>query len=197
VKRSSRGVVAALGFGLALAGSASCKRENPNPGPPASASTLATATRPPAKAYSNPPEQEVGTLPAGVGLPLGTMTGMMPSGTTFAIGLVVHLMRGAALAVAYAWLFERVAHRGRWTPGALVAIPHIVLAELMMGAIPMMHPLMPNPVAPRGVFMSGLSPMGVGAVLMLHVIFGAIVGGVYGDVRNPGHIGLGTRASHA
>lgn len=128
---------------------------------------------------------------------LGTMTGMMPSGTTFAIGLVVHLMMGATFAVAYAWLFERVAHRGRWTTGALVAIPHIVLVGLMMGAIPMMHPLMPNPMAPPGVFMSGLGPMGVGAMVMLHVIFGAVVGGVYGDVRNPGHVGLGTRASHA
>jgi len=128
---------------------------------------------------------------------LGTMTGMMPSGTTFAIGLVVHLMMGVAFAVAYAWLFEQVAHRGNWTTGALVAIPHIVFAGLMMGAIPMFHPLMPNPMAPPGVFMSGLGAMGVGAMVMLHLIFGAIVGGVYGDVRKTGHVGLGTRASLA
>jgi len=116
---------------------------------------------------------------------LGTMTGMMPSGTTFAIGLAVHLMMGAAFAVAYAWLFEHVAHRGHWATGALVAIPHIVVAGLMMGVIPMIHPLMPNPVPPPGVFMSALGPMGVGAMVMLHLIFGAVVGGVYGDARHP------------
>jgi len=116
---------------------------------------------------------------------LGTMTGMMPSGTTFAIDLAVHLMMGAAFAVAYAWLFEHVAHRGHWTTGALSAIPHVVFAGLMMGAIPMIHPLMPNPMPPPGVIMSELGPMGVGAMVMLHLIFGAIVGGVYGDLRNP------------
>lgn len=72
MKRSSGGTAAALVFGLALMGSASCKREEPSPGPPASASMVAPAGRPPAKAYSNPPDREVGTLPPGVGLAVGT-----------------------------------------------------------------------------------------------------------------------------
>ncbi len=120
---------------------------------------------------------------------LGTMTGMTPSATTFVIGLVVHLMMGAAFAVAYAWLFEHVIHRGGWTTGALVAIPHIVVAGLMMGVIPMIHPLMPNPVTPPGLFMSALGPMGVGAMVMLHLIFGATVGAVYGGALHPGRVG--------
>ena len=82
----------------------------------------------------------------------GVMSGTMAMARGMGTMVMVDLMMGAAFAVAYAWLFERLAHRGRWTTGALV---------------------------------------------MLHVIFGAIVGGVYGDVRNPGPVGLGTRASHA
>ncbi|MEO8601070.1 MAG: peroxiredoxin-like family protein [bacterium] len=109
MKRSSGRVVAAIVFGLALAGTASCKREEPSPGAPASASTVATATRPRAKAYSNPPEQEVGTLPAGVGLTVG---GAAPDATLLdANGQRVNLRElashGALLLVFY---------RGGWCP---------------------------------------------------------------------------------
>ena len=122
---------------------------------------------------------------------LGTMTGMMPSATTFGIGLAIHLMMGAAFGVIYGWVFEHVVHRGRWTAGALVALPHVLVVGLMMGAIPMIHPLMLSPMPAPGVFMSHLGGLGVVAMIMLHLIFGAIVGGVYGDVRETRRVGGG------
>ncbi len=123
---------------------------------------------------------------------LGTMTGMMPSATTFAIGFGIHLMMGAVFGALYGWVFEHATHRGHWSAGALVALPHVVIVGLMMGAMPLIHPLMPAPMPPPGVFMSQLGGMGVMAMLMLHVIFGAIVGAVYGEVHERGRAGMRT-----
>ncbi len=100
---------------------------------------------------------------------LGTMTGMMPSPTTFAIGLGIHLMMGAAFGWVYGWAFEHLVHRGHWSTGALLAIPHVIVVGLMMGLVPTVHPLMPSPMPPPGLFMSHLGAMGVVAMIMLHV----------------------------
>lgn len=51
-----------------------------------------------------------------------------------------------------------------------------------MGMMPMMHPRMPNPVMAPGAFLFNLGTMDVIAEFMLHMIFGAVVGAMYGPV---------------
>ncbi len=123
-------------------------------------------------------------MPANLEMMLGTMVAD-PSTTTWLIGFVMHLVLSGAIALLYAWGFENVTHRSGWLTGVSFSVIHIVIAGVFMGVIPMMHPRMPDPILPPGAFMSNLGVMGIVAEVMLHVIYGAIVGAMYGPVIHP------------
>lgn len=120
-------------------------------------------------------------MPANLEMMLGTM--VMPPGTTaWIIGFVMHLMISGAIALLYAWGFEHVTHRAGWLVGAGFGILHAIVAGMVMGMMPMMHPRMPDPMMAPGAYMSNLGMMGVIAEFMLHIVYGAIVGAMYGTV---------------
>ncbi len=116
---------------------------------------------------------------------LGTMVAD-PGMTTWVIGFVIHLILSGAIALIYAWGFEHVTHRAGWLVGAGFGIIHAIIAGMFMGMVPMIHPRMPTPVAPPGAFLSNMGTMGVVALFMLHIIYGAVVGAMYGPVLH-GH----------
>ncbi len=118
-------------------------------------------------------------MPANLEMMLGTMVAD-PGTTAWIIGLAMHLMLSGAIALIYAWAFEHVTHRAGWLVGAGFGIVHAIIAGIVMGMIPMIHPRMPSPVMPPGAFMSNLGAMGVVAVFMLHLVYGAVVGAMYG-----------------
>lgn len=115
---------------------------------------------------------------------LGTMF-MEPGSAAWGVGIVMHLVISGMIAVAYAWAFENVLHRSGWEAGALVSSVHVLVAGVFMGMMPMMHPLVPDMMPGPGFFMLNLGVMGFIALVMLHVIFGAIVGSMYGPVLHP------------
>ena len=51
-----------------------------------------------------------------------------------------------------------------------------------MAMMPAMHPLIPEQMPAPGAFMANMGLMGVIAEIMLHLIYGAIVGAMYGPV---------------
>ena len=115
-------------------------------------------------------------------LMLGTML-MSPGLQAWIVGLLMHLMISGLIALAYAWAFENVTHKAGVATGALVSIVHILIAGIFMGAIlPAMHPLVPEQMGGPGYFMANLGAMGIMAFVMLHLMFGAIVGAMYGPV---------------
>jgi len=120
-------------------------------------------------------------MPANLEMMLGTMV-TDPGTTAWMIGFVTHLMISGAIALIYAWAFEHVTHRAGWLVGAGFGVVHAIIAGMVMGMMPMIHPRMPNPVMPPGAFMSHLGTMGVVAEFMLHLIYGAVVGAMYGAV---------------
>jgi len=120
-------------------------------------------------------------MPANLEMMLGTMLAD-PGTTAWMIGFVMHLMISGAIALIYAWAFEHVTHRAGWLVGAGFGIVHAIIAGMVMGMMPMMHPRMPNPVMPPGAFLSNLGTMGVVAEFMLHMVYGAVVGAMYGAV---------------
>jgi len=95
---------------------------------------------------------------------------------------VMHLMISGAIALIYAWAFEHLTHRAGWLVGVGFGVVHAIIAGVVMGMMPMMHPRMPNPVMPPGAFLSNLGTMGVVAEFMLHMVYGAVVGAMYGAV---------------
>ncbi len=123
-------------------------------------------------------------MPVNLELMLGTMVSD-PGPTAWMIGFVMHLMLSGAIALIYGWAFEHVTHRAGWLVGAGFGVVHALIAGVVMGMMPMMHPRMPSPVPAPGAFMSNLGTMGVVAVFMLHMIYGAVVGAMYGAVLHP------------
>ncbi|MBA2321783.1 MAG: hypothetical protein H0V89_11590 [Deltaproteobacteria bacterium] len=123
---------------------------------------------------------------------LGTLPGLQPGPLTWIIGLVMHLMISGLIALVYGVVFERVLHRAGIGAGLLVSIGHTLLAGLFMGMVPMMHPLIPEQMPAPGFFMANIGVMGVAAEVMLHLMYGAIVGGLAGGaltrrVESPAH----------
>lgn len=113
----------------------------------------------------------------------GTMLGLQPGETTWIIGFVMHLVISGLLGLLYAVGFEYMAGHSGWKIGIAFSIIHIIVAGILMGMVPMVHPMVPERLPAPGFFMS---KMGLGAMIafvMLHVIFGAIVGALYTPVR--------------
>lgn len=123
-------------------------------------------------------------MPVKLELMLGTMIGLAPGTTTWIIGFLMHLMISGLIALAYGAGFENVTHRADWKVGAAFSILHILIGGVFMGMVPMMHPLVPEQMPAPGAFMSNQGAIGVAAFVMLHVIYGAIVGALYGTVRH-------------
>ena len=101
---------------------------------------------------------------------IGMLAGMMKSGAM--MGWVAHFMIGAVVwGVLYALLYSRI-------PGGSSLVKGIVFG---IGAwVIMMIAVMP--MAGAGVFGMKLGMMAPVMTLMLHAIFGAVLGGVYGKL---------------
>ncbi len=126
---------------------------------------------------------------------LGSMMTQTVSSTSWILGLVLHLMVGGLIALIYGFGFEYIAHKAGWLTGVGFAIVHAIVSGIAMGMIGMMHPLMvvAQPVSEGrllapGFFASNFGMMTVGAFIMLHLVYGAIVGVLYGPVRSPGTV---------
>ncbi|MCA1634202.1 MAG: hypothetical protein LC802_11035 [Acidobacteria bacterium] len=114
---------------------------------------------------------------------LGTMTGSMPGMGTWVMGLVIHLILSGVIALIYAVGFEYVTHRAGVLTGLGFAIIHLIIGGVVMGMMPMMHPMIPEQMMPPGAFMSGMGMMGTGLFVLEHLIYGAIVGAMYTPVH--------------
>lgn len=103
-------------------------------------------------------------------------------GTVYGLGLVAHFMMGVVFALVYALLFGAFGIDPTWLWGAVFGAAHGVIAGMVFGTMPAMHPRMGRggvleAPGPFGVNDGLMVPMGV---LLLHVVFGAAVGWVYG-----------------
>jgi hypothetical protein len=110
---------------------------------------------------------------------LGTMTGSKPGMATWIMGLLIHLILSGVIALIYALGFEYVTHRSGVLIGLGFAVIHIIIGGIVMGMMPMMHPMIPEQMPAPGAFMSGMGAMGAGLFVMEHLIYGAIVGAMY------------------
>ncbi|MFU8804535.1 MAG: hypothetical protein ACNA8W_12045 [Bradymonadaceae bacterium] len=108
------------------------------------------------------------------------------AGAVYAVGFVVHFLTGAVFGIVYAVLFHAIAAVPvisiAATAGALFGILHGLSIGAILGFMPAFHPRMGvgEAVAPPGFFGRNVGlAMPVGLII-LHVIYGAIVGVVYG-----------------
>jgi hypothetical protein len=125
-------------------------------------------------------------MPANLEMMLGTMLGSPPSAMAWVMGLIIHLVAGGVFALIYAAGFEYWIHHASWLVGLGFGVIHTLFSGLVvLGMLPAIHPLVPEMMPAPGVFMVNLGTKGVVAFAVLHLIYGAIVGAMYGPVLHP------------
>lgn len=123
-------------------------------------------------------------IPIQLELILGTAFGLAPGGTAFALGLAIHLAIGGAFGLLYGWLFETVWLHGGASTGMILAVPHAALVGMIVGFTPRFHPLIPGTIADPGAYFASVGTVGVVTFFAIHVLYGAVVGAVYGHVAS-------------
>jgi hypothetical protein len=117
---------------------------------------------------------------------LGSTMIRQPGVARWLAGLALHLLAGGVTAIVYAVVFEYAVQRaGPWV-GAGLGLANGMMAGLFMSAIPAMNPLIPESVASPGAFFENV-PFGPFLFLFLHVVFGAVVGLLYGTPLQKRH----------
>jgi hypothetical protein len=121
-------------------------------------------------------------IPAHMETMLGTMVVREAALTAWLVGFGIHVLIGGVLALVYAWAFEHITHRAGVLVGVGFGLIHAVIAGLGNTMIPAIHPMIPERMPAPGAFMANLGTIGIVAEFALHVVYGAIVGGLYGPV---------------
>ena len=103
-------------------------------------------------------------------------------------GVLIHLINGWVFAIAYVGIFHATRTFGWWF-GALVGLVHgVFLVTVVMPALPGLHPRMASefrgPTVVRQLEPPGFLGLNYGmrtpiSVLLSHVVFGAMLGGLY------------------
>jgi hypothetical protein len=90
------------------------------------------------------------------------------------LGFLIHVAIGFAFAVIYAMAFETLRRSGaRW--GLALAVPHVLVAGLLLVALPWVHPMIPAPIGARAAI----------SFVVQHLAFGAILGALYKPRQAP------------
>ncbi len=118
----------------------------------------------------------------------GTM--MKAQGTPgYLLGMMVHFVVSAALALPYAWGFKNIfqAKTHLWLWGLLGGVIHWLIAGLFLGIVPAMHPEIPEKRPAPGPFAKNFGAPDVPAFLLGHLVYGLFVGSLFaclGAMRN-------------
>jgi hypothetical protein len=84
------------------------------------------------------------------------------------VGVLVYLLIGGVLALGYAVIFEYVLNQAGVGAGLLIGACHTIFAGFFWAN-----------VAGPGPFWDSFGPEGIGLLFLLHLIYGATVGGLY------------------
>jgi hypothetical protein len=117
---------------------------------------------------------------------LGSMLVSGDRASAWMAGFLLHLAVGGVAGLVYAGVFEMAVQRSGLVLGAGLGICHGLLAGLMMSGIPAMNPLALGTQAAPGPFLQNLA-YGPFVFLLLHGLFGAVVGLVYGPTVQHAH----------
>jgi hypothetical protein len=105
-------------------------------------------------------------------------------------GCLLHLVIGTCMGLLYGAAFELAIQRSGVLAGAGLSLSHALLAGLFMSGIPAMNPFGPASSAAPGAFLSNLQ-YGPAIFVVLHLLYGAVVGLAYGEPLQKPHEATG------
>jgi hypothetical protein len=123
-------------------------------------------------------------IQANLSMMVGTMFGFAPGIGTWILGFIVHVVLSGLIAFLYAAGFEYITHSASASIGATFSIIHILIGGFMMGLIPLLHPMIPEMMPAPGAFLAGLGVAGVIEFIVLHLVYGILVGAMYSPVKH-------------
>lgn len=132
-------------------------------------------------------------VPVHFELLLGTILGHPPSLWTWLGGLAAHLVLAGLIGLVYGWAFETLSGRADWRVGLVFGVVHAVVVGLLLWMVPAVHPLVPERIPAPGAFLSRAGVVGVLLELALHMMYGAVVGALYGPTRRYSDTATGLR----
>jgi hypothetical protein len=115
---------------------------------------------------------------------LGSMITRETTAGTWALGFVMHLVISGLIALIYAAVFEAI-RRSNWFLGLIGGAIHAVIGGVLFGYLPPIHPLIPDVIAAPGAFAVNYGMPTAVAFVVLHLMYGMIVGGMYSPVNVP------------
>lgn len=119
-------------------------------------------------------------LPVNLEESLGSMFTREFGQNAYLIGLGMHLAISALIGLLYAIGFKTLTRRANALIGAGFSLIHTILAGLFLLVLPRIHPLIPEQVASPGAFLVNLGTWAVLFFVVIHVVYGATVGAIYG-----------------
>lgn len=122
-------------------------------------------------------------VPVNFELLLGTILGHPPSLATWLAGLAAHLLFAGLVGLIYGWGFETLSGRADWRVGLAFGGVHAIVAGVLLWVLPVIHPLMAERIPAPGPFLSRFGGLGVLVELAVHLVYGAVVGALYGPTR--------------
>lgn len=95
----------------------------------------------------------------------------------------MQLVVAVIAALAYAAAFEWVTRHAGALIGFAIAIPQAVVAGLVVGFLPVTR-MLDAGIAPPGAFLEYRGAWTVAAFILEHLVFGVVVGGLYGTTQH-------------
>lgn len=114
---------------------------------------------------------------------LGASISARLDGWTWLLGAVGQLVIGIVAALVYAAVFEWVTRRAGVMVGFAVALAHVVVAGIATGFLPAQR-LLDAGLDPPGAFLEYRGLFAIMAFVIAHLLFGCIVGVLYGRPRH-------------
>ena len=118
---------------------------------------------------------------------LGTLMEPVGGLSPWTMGFLIHLAVGIVAGIGYGALFEVAVQKAGPVVGAGLGLSHGLLSGLIMSGISAMNPLALGSQAAPGPFLQNLT-LGPFVFLLLHVLYGAIVGTTYGTPIQKPHL---------
>ncbi len=117
----------------------------------------------------------------------GTMLGVHATAGRV-LGLIIHLLVSAAIALAYAWGFAYIfgVRDNLWLWGLIGGVIHWIIAGLFLAMVPVMHPEIPERRPAPGAFAKNFGVPDVPGFLMGHLLYGVVVGMLYASFHTGG-----------